>query len=336
MITESNDRLYTGLKQRIARVSLPIPASQKVPSRRKRAFRKNATLFLMGSPGLLLLFLFSYIPMFGLVIAFQNYKAFQGIWGSAWVGLDNFHFLFSTQDAWHITYNTLFMNALFIIVNLLFSLLLALLLNEIRDKSPLLARFYQSTLFFPYFISWVIVGYFVFALLNVDNGLLNRLLTSFHITPVDWYSSPQYWPLILTLVNLWKGVGFGCIIYLAGIVAINPEYLEAAQLDGANTLQKIRYITLPLIKPIIIITTLLAIGRIFYADFGLFYQVPRDNSLLYPATDVIDTYVYRSLTTIGDVGMASAAGFYQSIVGFTLVILANWVVRRTDPDKALF
>ncbi len=298
--------------------------------------RKNATLLLMAAPGLLCLLVFSYIPMFGLVIAFKDYRVYQGILGSSWVGLQYVRFLFSTQDALRATFNTLFMNAAFIAVGLVVSLSLAILINEIREQSPRFAKIYQSTLFFPYFLSWVIVGYFVFALLNTDSGMLDKLLAHFGIQPIDWYASPQYWPVILILVYLWKSAGFGCVIYLAGIVSINPEYYEAAKIDGASWWQQIRYITLPLLKPIIIITTLLAIGRIFYADFGLFFQVPRDSSLLYPTTDVIDTYVYRSLTTLGDVGMSSAAGFYQAVVGFVLVLASNWLVRRTDPEKAVF
>jgi putative aldouronate transport system permease protein len=290
----------------------------------------------MTAPGVLLLAVFSYIPLLGLVIAFKDYRAYRGIWGSAWVGLQNFAYLFDSQDAWRITFNTLFMNALFIVTTLAASLAIALLLNEIRESSRFLSKFYQSTLFFPYFLSYVVISYFVFGLLNANNGLVDHLLPSLNLPSIDWYSSPQYWPSILTLVNLWKSAGFWSIVYLAGIIAINPEYYEAARVDGANKWQQIRGITLPLITPLIIINVLLSIGRIFYADFGLFYQVTSNSPLLYPTTDVIDTYVYRSLTTLGDVGMSAAAGFYQAIVGFVLVLLSNWIVRRISPERALF
>lgn len=302
----------------------------------RRAVRRNGALLSMATPGLLLLLVFSYLPMFGLIIAFKDYRAYQGVLGSAWVGLQNFQFLFGTQDAWRITFNTLFMNGLFIVTTLVGALAVALLLNEIRESSRFLAKFYQSTLFFPYFLSYIIISYFVFGLLNADTGMLDRILPRFGLPAVDWYSSPQFWPTILTLVNLWKGVGFWSIVYLAGIIAINPEYYEAARVDGANKWQQIRSLTLPLIAPLIVINVLLAIGRIFYADFGLFFQVTQNSSLLYPTTDVIDTYVYRSLTSLGDVGMAAAAGFYQAVVGFILVLVSNWIVRRVSPERALF
>lgn len=302
----------------------------------RRRVEKDGALLLMMIPGLLVLLVFSYAPMFGLVIAFKDYRAYQGIWGSAWTGFQNFHYLFSTADAWHITYNTLFMNSLFILTTLAASLGIALLLNEIRDSGRWLPKFYQSTLFLPYVLSYVLISYFVFALLSSDTGLLDRQLVRIGLPAVAWYSSPQYWPAILTIVNLWKGAGFWSIVYLAGILAISPEYYEAARMDGANKWAQIRYITLPLLMPLIIINVLLSVGRVFYADFGLFYQVTGNNGLLYSTTDVIDTYVYRSLTSIGDVGMAAAAGAYQSVVGFVLVVLANWLVRRIDPEKALF
>lgn len=305
-------------------------------SRRRSFWQRHATLLLMGLPALLLLLVFNYIPMAGLVLAFENYHPFEGIFGSPWVGLNNFQFLFMSQDAWRITFNTVFMNAIFIVVDLVVSLGVALLLNEIRDRSRILSKFYQSVVFFPYFISYVIVGYFVFALLNADNGLVDHLLTNMGLPAIDWYSSPQYWRVILTIVQVWKNAGFWIIVYLAGIIAINPEYYEAARIDGAGKWQQIRWITLPTLSPLIIINILFAIGSIFHGDFGLFFQATGNNPLLYPTTDVIDTYVYRSLIQLGNVGMAAAAGFYQAIVCFILVLFANWIVRRVDAEKALF
>jgi putative aldouronate transport system permease protein len=298
--------------------------------------RKNRPFFHMALPGLLLVFVFAYLPMFGVILAFKDYRAVKGIFDSEWVGFKNFEFLFSTGDAWRITFNTLFLNAIFIVAGTIAALTIAILLNEVREKAKFLGNIYQSILVLPHFISFVIVGYFVFAFLNTDNGMVNKLLQGVGLEGVSWYSSPQYWGIILTSVYLWKHAGFNSIIYLSGILAINPEYYEAARIDGANKWQQIRRITLPLIYPLIIITTLLSIGRIFYADFGLFYQVPRDSALLYPATDVIDTYVFRALRVTGDVGMAAAAGLYQATVGLFLVVGANWIVRRVDKEKALF
>jgi len=302
----------------------------------RRTFSKNSSLLLMALPGLLLLLVFAYLPMFGVIVAFKDFKAAKGIFDSDWIGFKNFEFLFGTEDAWRITFNTLSLNALFIVTSTLGAIAFALLLNEVRERTKKLTNFYQSALLLPHFISYVIVGYFVFAFLNTDTGLVNKTLAGFGVDEISWYSSPQYWPAILTSVNLWKNVGFNSIIYLSGILAINPEYFEAARIDGATKWKQITRITIPLIMPLIIITTLLSIGRIFYADFGLFFQVTRDNGLLYPTTDVLDTYVYRALRVNGDVGMSAAAGLYQAVVGFILVVGANWVVRRIDGDKALF
>lgn len=309
-----------------------LSANRKPPWRRD--LRKTLTLLLMGAPGLLLLFVFVYLPMAGIVIAFTNYKFDRGVFGSEWVGLNNFKFLFATNDTLRVTWNTVFMNGLFIVTGTVASITVAILMNEVHTK--LRARFYQSAMFFPYFISMVVVSYFVFAFLSTDDGLINRFLMSIGSEPVSWYRSPQHWPIILIIVNLWKGVGVGSIIYLAGILAISPEIFEAARMDGASKLQQIRYITLPLLTPVIIILVLLSIGNIFRADFGLFYTVTRDQPQLYPTTDVIDTFVFRALRKSGDISLAAAAGFYQALVGFILVLVANWTVKRVDPDRSLF
>jgi len=319
----------------------PQPAGQasaarqfSLPARMVRSVRQNGSLFLMALPGLLLLLAFNYLPMAGLVIAFKDYKPIKGVMASNWSGLHNFKYLFGTEIASRITINTLLLNGVFIITGIIASLLIALLLNEVRVHY--LTRVYQSAVFFPFFVSWIVVGYFVFALLNTDSGLINKLLTSLGLETVDWYSSPKFWPAILTAANLWKNAGYWSIIYLAGMMTISQEYYEAARIDGASRIQQIVYITLPLLLPIIIVNLLLSIGRIFFADFGMFYYVTRNNPLLYPTTDVIDTYVFRALRSLGDYGMASAASFYQSLVGFTLVVAANWAVKRFAPDKSLF
>jgi putative aldouronate transport system permease protein len=300
----------------------------------RRNLQTNMTLTMMALPGILMLLVFAYLPMVGLVIAFKDYRFADGILGSAWVGFDNFRFLFGTDTAWRITRNTLLMNSLFIITSTVASLVIALLMNEVYTSW--LSKYYQTMLFFPYFISWVIVSYFVFGFLNDGTGIANQVLAALGQEEIAWYREPAYWPAILTSANLWNGMGFGSIVYLAGMLGIDTAYYEAAKIDGANKLQQIRYITLPLIMPLIIILVLLAIGRIFNADFGLFFFVPRDNPMLYSTTDVIDTFVYRSLVQLGDISMAAAAGFYQSVVGFVLVVLANWLVRRINPDNSLF
>jgi len=300
----------------------------------ERAIRTNLTLLIMSTPGILFLFVFAYLPMIGLVIAFKDYRFADGILGSPWVGLDNFRFLFGTDAAWRITRNTLLMNSTFIIVNTVGSLIIALLLNEIYRSWA--SKYYQTMLFFPFFVSWVIVSYFVFGFLNANNGLINQIFKALGIHRIIWYRSPQYWPIILTLTNFWKGLGFGSVIYLAAILAIPPVYYEAAKIDGASKWQQIRFITLPQIRPVIIILVLLSIGHIFNADFGLFFFVPRNSPMLYPTTDVIDTFVYRSLMELGNISMAAAASFYQSVVGLVLVVFANWMVRRVNSDEALF
>lgn len=300
-----------------------------------KKLKRYRALFLMMIPGLVYLFINNYMPMFGVVIAFKEVNYAKGIFRSDWIGLENFKYLFMTDDAWRITRNTLLYNGSFIIINTILAIAVAILLNELKNK--LASRFYQSIILLPYLISMVIVGYLVLSFLNVENGFVNKeILPLLGIEPIPWYSEAKYWPVILSIVNIWKNVGYFCIIYLAAIVGIDPEYYEAATIDGAGKWKQVRAITVPLLMPTIIIMTLLAIGRIFYSDFGLFYQIPLNSGPLQPTTDVIDTYVYRGLMTLGDIGMSSAAGLYQSLVGFILVLLSNFMVRRKDREQALF
>ncbi len=313
----------------------PERASTKTKTKSKKNVKLYAPIFLMMLPGLIYLAINNYLPMFGLIIAFKNIDYAQGLLGSPWAGFANFKFLFKTSDAYIITRNTLLYNGGFIALTLVCSVAVALLLNEIRVKW--MSRVYQSVILLPFLISMVIVGYLVFAFLGNEQGFVNNsVLPKLGMEPISWYMEPKYWPYLLTLVQIWKSVGFTCIIYLASIIGIDPEYYEAATLDGANKWQQIRTITLPLILPTIIIMTLLSVGRIFYSDFGLFYQVPMNSGMLYDTTNVIDTYVFRGLLQNGDIGMSSAAGFYQSVVGFALVMAANWSVKRFSKDNALF
>lgn len=300
-----------------------------------KTMKRYRALFLMILPGMIYLFINNYMPMFGVIIAFKNINYRKGILGSDWAGLKNFEYLFKTSDAWLITRNTILYNGFFIVINTVLAIAVAILLNEVKNR--LMSRVYQSIILLPYLISMVIVGYLALAMLNVENGFLNKtILPLFGLDSISWYSEPKYWPFILTIVNIWKNVGYLCIIFLAAIVGIDNEYYEAATLDGASKWMQIKSITLPMLSPTIVVMVLLGIGRIFYSDFGLFYQVPLNSGPLQPATDVIDTYVFRGLMTLGDIGMSSAAGFYQSVVGFTLVIVSNYIIRRKSPDQALF
>ncbi|MGE7823658.1 ABC transporter permease [Paenibacillus sp. NPDC093718] len=300
-----------------------------------KRFRKYTPLYLLMLPGIAYLIINNYAPMFGMFIAFKNINFSAGIFESDWIGFKNFEYLFRTTDAFIITRNTILYNAAFIVIGTVLSIAVAILLNEIRVK--VLSRFYQSVIVLPHLISFVVVGYLVYAALSLETGFMNKtVLPLFGIEGISWYTEPKYWPVILTVVQLWKSVGFSCIIFLASIISIDPEYYEAARLDGASKWRQIQSITIPLITPVIVMLTLLSIGRMFYSDFGLFYQVPMNSGMLNDTTNVIDTYVYRSLMIMGDIGMASAAGVYQSIVGFVLVLSANYIVRKFNRENALF
>ncbi|WP_222125781.1 sugar ABC transporter permease [Paenibacillus sp. Y412MC10] len=289
----------------------------------------------MTLPGVIYLFINNYIPMYGVILAFKNYNYVDGIWGSEWAGLGNFKFLFNSQDAYVITRNTFLYNFVFIVLNLVLAVLAALLINEIRDK--VITRFYQSTFLLPHIISMVVVAYLVYSFLNVESGLVNRLIAKwFGAEAVSWYGEPRYWPYILVIVNAWKNVGYLSVIYFAAIIGIDKEYYEAATIDGASKWKQMTRITIPLITPVLTTMTLLAVSGILRSDFGLFYQVPMNTGALIPTTNTIDTFVYRAMTQSGDIGMSSAAGFYQSVVCFVLILAANAAVRRINKRDALF
>ena len=303
--------------------------------KKKNVLKEYWPLYLMMLPALLYLLINNYIPMAGMVIAFKKLNFAKGIWASPWAGLDNFKFLFSSKDAWIITRNTLLYNVAFILVNMVVGIAIAILITEVRNTK--LKKVYQSAILLPFLMSMGILSYIVYALLSAENGLVNNsILPLFHMDPIQWYQKPKYWPAILIIANCWKGVGYGCLIYIASLIGIDPSFYEAARLDGASKWQEITKITLPSLVPTIITLLLLSIGRIFYSDFGLFYQVPRDSGLLYSATNVIDTYVYRGLMKSGNVGMSAAAGFYQSIIGFIIVLTANGIVRKVSKENAMF
>lgn len=289
----------------------------------------------MMLPGLLYLFINNYMPMAGLVVAFKQVNFSAGIWKSPWAGLKNFEFLFTTDEAMVITRNTILYNLAFIVIGIVLGIFLAVLITEVANKT--LKKLYQSAVLVPFLMSIVIVSYIVYAFLGAEHGLLNNsVLPLLGKEPVSWYTQPQYWPFILVFVHTWKGIGYGCLIYISTINGIDKSLYEAAGLDGAGIMKQIRYVTLPCLKGTVITLTLLNIGKIFYADFGLFYQVPMNSGQLYDTTNVIDTYVYRALLQLGNSGMAAAAGFYQSVVGFVLVMISNGIVRKTSSENALF
>lgn len=302
---------------------------------KSRGLKKNLPLLLLAAPGLLYFILNSYIPMAGVFIAFKNIDYAKGIFRSDWIGFDNFRFLFQTSDAWIMTRNTLLYNVAFIVFGTIFSIVIAIFMSELLGKAY--SKLFQSGLVLPNLISMVVLSYLVFAFLNADSGFINHsILRPLGLPEINWYSEPKYWPYLLVIIQMWKTAGYGSIVYIAFIAGIDKSIYEAAKIDGAGKLKQIWTITLPLLKPTVVILTLMSIGRIFNSDFGLFYQVPMNAGALYSTTQTIDTYVYRALMQVNDIGMSAAAGLYQSLVGFGLVMLANAIVKKIDADNALF
>ena len=302
--------------------------------RRRIRLKRFVPFYIMMAPALIYVFINNYIPMAGIVIAFKNYKVTKGIWGSDWAGFANFEFLFSSPDAWNITRNTVLYNVAFIVVNTVLGIAIALFMNEIKGRMS--KNIYQTAILMPYLVSIAVVSYLVYGFLSPTTGLFNSLIKSTGGLAVNWYGSPAYWPFILIFVNTWKNIGYQSIIYLATIVGIDYSFYEAAAVDGANRWKKIIHITLPSIKPTIVILTLMSVGRMFFSDFGLFYQVPMNSGQLIDITSTIDTYVFRGLMERGNIGMSAAAGVYQSVVGFALILSANMLVRKLSKDEALF
>lgn len=303
--------------------------------KKKINWKKTIPVYILMLPALLYFLFNNYLPMFGIIMAFKKINFSLGILKSPWCGLDNFTFLFSSGNAWTITRNTILYNVAFIILGTVFGIAVAILLNEVRQKFA--ARTYQTLILLPYLMSWVVVSYLAYAFLNSSTGFIDKsILPALGLKAAsDFYQDPTYWPFILIFVNMWKSLGFSMILYLSAVIGVSPDYYEAATIDGATKWQQIINITLPCIKPTVITLFILSIGRMFYSDFGLFYQVPKNAGMLYSVTQTIDTYVYNALMTQNNLGMSSAAGFYQSIVGFFLIIIANWVIRKISPEDAL-
>mgnify|MGYP000075483897 FL=1 len=296
--------------------------------------KKNLPLLALTIPGMLYLLINNYFPMFGVFIAFKDLDYSKGIFGSDWCGLKNFEFLFRTSEAGRMIRNTILYNLIFIILGTVLAVLVALLMSEITHMT--ISKFYQGSMILPNLISMVIVSYIVYAFLSPETGLLNAVIKSFGGEPISWYSKKEAWPFILVIVQMWKTVGYNSIVYIAAITGIDPSLYEAARIDGAGKFKQILRVTLPQLKPMITLMILMSCGRIFSSDFGLFYQVPQNSGALYSVTQTIDTYVYRGLMQLGDVGMSSAAGLFQSVVGFLFVFGANAIVRATNKENALF
>ena len=304
-------------------------------SKRKNRFKKDLPLFLIALPGLIYFLINNYIPMAGIFIAFKKIDYVKGIFGSDWSGLDNFKFLFQTKDAWIMIRNTVSYNVTFIILGTICAVFIAILMSEVSKY--FVAKIFQAGLILPNLVSMVVIAYLVYAFLNSETGLVNMSILPFlGKEDISWYSQAKYWPFILVIVQMWKTAGYSSIVYIASIAGIDKGIYEAARIDGAGKLKQIFSITLPMLKPTIIIMILMSLGRIFASDFGLFYQVPMNSGALFKVTQTIDTYVYRGLMTYGNIGMSSAAGLFQSVIGFSLVMGANTIVRKISADNALF
>ncbi len=297
-------------------------------------FRKNKALFAMIFPAVLLVFIMQYLPMSGLVLAFKAYRYDRGVFGSAWNGLNNFRYLFASGTGWLITRNTILYNLLNLITSQCLAVIIAIFICEINAR--IFKKVTQTVILLPYFISWVVVGVFVYSIFNYETGLINGIREVFGKDPVNFYGMPGAWPIIICCFNSWKWTGYNSVIYIAAIMGIDGAVNEAAEIDGATIFQRIWHITIPSIRPTLITMILLQVGRILRGDFEMFYQIVGNNGQLFNATDVIDTYVFRSLTQNPDIGVTAAATFYQSVLCFIIIVVVNKIVKNIDEDYALF
>lgn len=299
-----------------------------------RQIHKYRILLLMSLPAVVYFFIFSYIPMYGITLAFKKFQYSKGILFSPWNGIENFKYFFLSNKAYIITRNTILYNLAFIVTGTIMQLVAAIIISELGSKY--FKKIAQSAMFLPYFISWVLVGAFLYNIFNYEYGMVNGILKSLNIKPIDIYGTTWIWKYIFVVAQIWKGVGYGSIVYLSAIMGIDTEYYEAAKIDGASLLKQIRHITLPLLTPTIVILFLLGLGSILRGDFQMFYQFIGDAPGLFNSTEIIDTFVFRSLVRKGDIGMASASGFYQSVFCFITIISVNFLVKRYRRDYALF
>lgn len=294
---------------------------------------KNKMLYLMTLPTIVWVLIFCYYPMYGVLIAFKKFSYKEGIWGSPWVGLDNFQFLFNYNGVGRIFFNTIFLNVLFLLTSTLLSIVLALVFVEIKNK--VYNKIVQTIAIFPHFVSWTVVAMFMSGIVG-SSGIVTRWIVQAGGEDPLFYTNAFWWPLILVLLRIWQGAGYGTIVYVAAITGFDQEMYEAAKVDGATRLQQITRITLPLLKTTAIMLTIMGIGKIFNGDFGMIYALVGDNAALYPTTDVIDTFVYRALRQLNNLGMSTATSLFQSLVGLILVFLTNLITKKVEPDAAIF
>lgn len=303
---------------------------------KKRWDMDDTELSILALPTTVWFICFAFLPMIGIIIAFKDYKIsggfLQNMIQSEWVGFKNFKFLFSTGDIWLILRNTILYNIVFIILGIVLPVGAALLVGQLHSKR--MGKVYQTAMFMPYFLSWVVVAAIVWAFLSYDMGIVNGVVKSMGGEPQQWYMKREIWPFFLVFMNVWKGLGYSMVVYLATITGIDRTLYEAAVIDGASIWQQMKYITLPLMKAVIIMMFIMSVGRIFSSDFGLFYQVPRDSNSLYNVTATLDVFVYRQLKT-ASTSMASAAAFVQSVAGCVMILIANGIVRKIDPESAM-
>ena len=309
-------------------------ATKKKKKRMTLEWRSTISLGMLTFPAIVWFIVFCYIPMFGIIIAFKDFDYARGIFGSDWCGWENFMYLFKSNDAVRILRNTICYNAVFIVLGTFAAIGVALMLDAIKSKA--LIKFTQTTIFLPYFISWVVVAFVTQQMFSLNNGAMNSLIEAFGGEKISWYTNTKPWPYILFIANLWKGIGFNTIVYYGSILGIDSTLYEAAKIDGANGRQCITKITLPMLKPTIMVLFIMSIGSILRADFGLFYYIPNNQGPLYPVTDVIDTYIYRALKVSGDLTGSSAASFVQSVFGLILTVVANGITKKLDAENALF
>lgn len=295
--------------------------------------RRKWGLMLLALPGLAFLIVFYYFPLYGLVLPFKNFSYQKGLLKSDWFGFKNFEFFFKSQDAIIIVRNTVLLNLLFIFSSLLLSVICALCLYELSRKA---VKIYQTAVFLPHFLSWVVVSYITYGFLKSENGIVAQLINVFGGNSVDFYMSPQYWPFIYLFIYVWKTLGNSTIIYYAVLMSIDDSYFEAAAIDGASRFQQIKYISFPMLIPMMVMLTILSIGRVFFADFGMFYFIGGDSPFLRSTTDVIDTYVFRALRVTGDIGMSSAVNMFQAVVGFIMIFISNYIARKISKENSIF